>query len=143
MKFVVIALLGLSAIATGSAQAKEQAPSSGKAPAGQADPNSFEQRFTVITSSDMATLLPRASVLNLPPKYAERLKPQRGLNMVSWTAFLAANRGWIRTQEVSFDQLQGKKPLSPEVLKSIAESSSVVIATNGGAPVGVAKPKTP
>lgn len=99
------------------------------------------ERCAVLSFGGMSTLVPKGSVLRVPPSLAARMQLEAGNKMVHWTEFLNANRGWLRALEVTQAQAEGKDPFSEEMAKNISSGSSVTVATLKGYPVSVLPPK--
>ncbi|MAS95806.1 MAG: hypothetical protein CMO55_21595 [Verrucomicrobiales bacterium] len=83
------------------------------------------------------TLVPKKSVLHTPDHLKDRFGEKPNIKIVRWPDFFQANRGWIRTMEVTKDQVMGNAPLPESTLEAIQKSSSLIIATFNGGPVSV------
>lgn len=82
-------------------------------------------------------------MLHVPKSLAGRLGMQEGSQIGSWTEFLNANRGWIRTVAVTRVQAEGNEPMPEAVLKSFVKEQRVVIATYQEGPISVLPLKVP
>lgn len=83
------------------------------------------------------TLVPKNSVLYMPPQLESRFQAADGAAIKTWQDFYRANRGWIRTIEVSQDQAMGRAPLPKDTEATFASSTSVIVATYNGGPISV------
>jgi len=83
------------------------------------------------------TLVPKGAVLHVPAQ----MRPRVGLKpigtLLSWIDFLTANRAWIATEEVSYDQACGKKPLPEARVEYWKNQTSVIVAVYQGGPISV------
>lgn len=82
-------------------------------------------------------ILPKGSVIFCPEIHTARLQPKAFGKPVAWPDFLAANRNWIATREVTLAQVRGEAPLSEADRKSFAAARRIVVATLRGNPVTV------
>jgi hypothetical protein len=116
--------------------AESQATPAGTQPA--SDPSKANKPQSLLAGSDylsyggMTTLVPKKAIIHIPQNLASRVGPAQKAELKSWREFYAANRGWITTMEVTRAQAQGKEPFTEEMTKSIANSSSIVVATFSG-----------
>jgi len=83
------------------------------------------------------TLVPKQAVLHLPPKLQDRFVVQPNIKVQPWAEFYQANRGWIRTIEVTRAQAMGEVAMPVEIVESFKNSSSAVVATFKGGPISV------
>ena len=115
----------------------------------QNDPTKVNQPQDLIATSDflsfgqLSTLIPKRSILHIPQKYQNRMKFVRGTRIVTWPNFYPANRGWIKTIEVTREQAQGKEPFDEKVAQNLARSSNVVVAVYQNGPISVLPYKDP
>ena len=98
---------------------------------------------TIVSYKGNLTLVPKRAVLHIPDEIADRIGAKSGQKVLTWADFLQLNRGWIRTVEVSRDQVMGNAPLPPNIVEAFAKSSSMVVATFKGGPVSVLPLKEP
>lgn len=107
------------------------------------DPTEAARPADLLATSDFlcfngkATLVPKGALLAVPARFRDRLRFQPGASIMTWPQFIAHNRGWISTAGVTLDQAGGKQPLSEELTKRLAETSTVVVATFHGGPISV------
>jgi len=107
------------------------------------DPSKVNQPEDLISRSDilsyggMTTIVPKRAIIQLPPAMAQRVGKSDGSKIVPWEEFLAANRGWISTIEVTRQQAGGSEPFPEETSKTISKATTLVVATYNGWPVSV------
>jgi len=91
------------------------------------------------------TMVPKGAVLHVPAQMKPRVGTKPLGNLMSWSDFLIANRGWITTEEVSYDQAAGKRPLPEAKVEFWKNQTSVIVATYQGGPISVKRiePATP
>ena len=91
------------------------------------------------------TLVPKGAVLHVPAQMRPRVGTKPVGDLLAWSDFLIANRAWIATEEVSFDQAAGKKPLPEKRVEFWKNQTSVIVATYQGGPISVRaiEPATP
>ena len=83
------------------------------------------------------TMVPKNAVLHVPAQMKPRVGTKPLGTLLSWSDFLIANRGWISTEEVSFDQAAGNKPLPEAKVEFWKNQTSVIVATYQGGPISV------
>lgn len=98
-------------------------------------------RSLIVSSPYDWTLLPKKSVLNVPPLYQKRINGERHGKLIGWQEFYAKNRAWIRLLPVTIEQAQGDKPLTPEYLESLKKTGLLVVAVCKGGPISVKLPE--
>lgn len=98
---------------------------------------------TVITYRGNLTLVPKRAVLHIPDEIKDRIGAKEGMKVLTWRDFFQMNRGWIRTVEVSREQVMGESPLPAGIVEAYKKSSSMVVATFKGGAVSVLPVKTP
>lgn len=107
------------------------------------DPSKVNQPVNLLEQSDVisyngvATLVPKRAILAAPPNVKGRVKLEPGVRIVGWLEFLALNRGWITTVEVTRAQAEGNKMIESETSDRIAKSTNLVVATCMGGPISV------
>jgi hypothetical protein len=92
---------------------------------------------------DVATLVPKRAILQVPEAYASRLKIPPGAHIVGWADFYAANRGWITTIEITRVQAEGKEPIAEATRQMMNKCSNVIVATYQGGPISLLPAKAP
>lgn len=107
------------------------------------DPSEAARPKDLLETSDFlcfngkATLVPKGAILATPARFQPRLRFAAHSTILTWSDFLALNRGWITGVEVTLDQACGRAALSEELTKRIGESSTVLVATHQGGPITV------
>lgn len=96
-----------------------------------------------LSFGELSTLIPKRALLHVPEKYQGRIKFEKGSRLVIWPVFHRANRGWIKTMEVTRGQAQGVEAFDEKVAENLAKSSMVVVATYKGGPISVLPYKDP
>ena len=90
------------------------------------------------------TLVPKGSVLHIPPAFASRVHTRPLGKLLTWIDFLTVNRNWLFTEEVTVDQAAGKKPFLPSRRETWNKNGKVVVAVYYGGPISVRpEPVTP
>ena len=97
---------------------------------------------TILCFQGNLTLVPKQAVLFVPDALVSRVGAQAGAKVLTWPEFRNANRGWVRSIEVTREQATGVEPLSEDVLKTMAKSTSIVVATFKDGPISVLPPQT-
>lgn len=92
---------------------------------------------TVLCHRGFLTLVPKQAVLHQPDSLKDRFEAKDQVKVQTWADFFAANRGWIRTQEVSREQAMGLAPLPEGLMETFKGSQFVVVATFKGGPISV------
>lgn len=98
---------------------------------------------TILCYRGFLTLVPKRAVLHLPEKLKDRFKVQPNIKVQPWAEFYQANRGWIRTIEVTREQAMGEVAMPEEVVATFEKSASAVVATYKGGPISVLPVKEP
>lgn len=91
----------------------------------------------LISFGGFATLVPKRAILQIPKAYADRIHFAEGSKVVSWSEFLAMNKGWITTLEISRAQAEGNAPLPEETHKQLAKCTSLVVCTYKGGTISM------
>lgn len=98
---------------------------------------------TFIISGETHAILPKGSVIFCPDALASRVSATATGKPLPWSDFLAANRNWIATREVTLPRILGEKPFTEEDREAFAKAGRIVIATLRGNPVTVLVPPAP
>lgn len=136
---LVLKLKGVQQQSTGSTYVPPK--SSGAAAAG--DSQDLIESSEIICFGDAMTLIPKRAILLTPKNLALRLKASAAAQLVTWGAFLPANRSWITTVEVSMEQAAGKVPISEATNDSMTKTGKLVVATYNGNPISVLTTRIP
>jgi hypothetical protein len=91
----------------------------------------------LISFGGYATLVPKRAILQIPKAYADRIHFAEGSQVVSWSEFLAMNKGWITTLEITRAQAEGNAPLPEETHKQLAKCTSLVVCTYKGGTISL------
>ncbi len=115
-----------------------------KAEARGTDPSVTHKAANLVETSDIisfngtTTLVPKRALIQIPPKFADRINNHpEGAAVLSWADFYAHNRGWITTVEVKRVQAQGKERIDAEVLEQMGKSSNLIVAVYKGGPISL------
>ena len=99
----------------------------------------FLEMSDFVTDGTDTVILPKGSVLFCPEKHSKRiLKAPKG-KIISFNAFIAANRNWITTLEVSPQRIRGNEPITDEERVNLEKAGKIVISTMRQNPVTVIK----
>jgi hypothetical protein len=85
------------------------------------------------------TVVPNGALVHVPATMKDRLNAKPVGNLLKWTDFLARNRQWISSREVTFDQAVGNKEFESIAFKSGESADKIVVAVFGEGPVSVKK----
>ena len=101
--------------------------------------NSFGllEMSTAIQNGVNFILVPRGSVLWCPPEQQAKIVKQPAGRFTELSLFMASNRNWITTYEVTREQVTGKAPIPADVLARFQKNGSLVLATLQGNPITV------
>lgn len=99
--------------------------------------SSLRTRSAVLSFGEFWTMVPKGAVLHIPSSLASRVNVEPQGTLISWSDFMARNRGWLRVHPVEMAQARGESPVSEESLEAINNSSQVVIATFQNGPISV------
>jgi hypothetical protein len=97
----------------------------------------------LISFGGYATLVPKRAILQIPKEFADRIHFAEGSQVVSWPEFVAMNKGWITTLEISRAQAEGNAPLPDETHKQLSKCTSLVVCTYKGGPISMLPLKVP
>ena len=111
-------------------------------PLGGNRPKDLLSQSDILCFGGMATLVPKQAILQIPESYSERLKIESGVKIADWADFLAANRSWITTVEISPMQAEGKEPLAEDTRTMLTECHNLVVTTYQGGPISIRDPRS-
>jgi len=117
--------------------AKLQEPAKDQAKIVQPNEQSIIKQSAILHDGVNWTLVPKGAVIFLPTALQSRVDVKPVGTLLSWNDFLAKNRSWVTTNEVSFDQAAGVVPLAAERVAFWARQDKVVIATHQMGPISV------
>ncbi len=118
-------------------------PASQSGEASRHAPKDLLSQSDILCFGGLATLVPKRSVLRIPPNLAPRMQITPGATLMGWSEFFAQNRGWITTVELSQGQAEGKLPLAEDLTKSLVDNPNLVVATYQGGPISLMPLKVP
>tara|TARA_R110002096_G_scaffold238140_4_gene429584 strand:+ start:1458 stop:2081 length:624 start_codon:yes stop_codon:yes gene_type:complete len=101
---------------------------------------SFLDSSTILCYRGVITFVPKRAVLHVPEHLESRIGVTGDIEIKNWPDFYLANRGWIRTIEVTREQAMGDVPFSEATLEAISTSSSLIVATFKNGPIAVRPP---
>lgn len=105
---------------------------------------SLIKQSDVLSDGNNWTLVPKGAVLHIPAALNNRVGAKPLGTLLSWTDFLTVNRGWLFTEEVTFDQAAGKTPIPPSRTEFWKKNGKVIVAVHLGGPISVrTEPVTP
>ncbi len=112
-------------------------PVAKEASAPRPEPQSIIKQSTILHDGKNWTLVPTGAVIFMPAVQRERVDSKPVGTLLAFTEFLAKNRSWITTSEVSFDQAAGTEPLSEERVAFWSKQDKIVIAIHQNGPISV------
>jgi hypothetical protein len=118
-------------------------PAKGEAKVVRPVNQSIINQSTVLHDGRHWTLIPNGAVLFLPDAMKARVNAKPVGTLLPWSDFLAINRSWITTNEVTFDQAAENEPLPAERKEFWANQDKIVVAVHQQGPISVRVAKTP
>jgi hypothetical protein len=126
------------------AKLRERSPMPATAPAAptgfkvaRPEHQSIIAQSTILHDGKNWTLVPTNAVVFLPEALKSRVNVKPVGHLLSWQDFLAGNRSWITTNEVTFDQAAGAEPLPAERAAFWAQQDKLVVAVHQNGPISV------
>jgi hypothetical protein len=98
---------------------------------------SLIKQSDVLSDGKNWTLVPKGAVLFVPDALANRVGARPIGTLLGWTEFLTVNRGWLFTEEVTFEQAAGKAVIPPSRTEFWRKNGKVIIAVHLGGPISV------
>ena len=98
---------------------------------------SLIQQSDILSDGHNWTLVPKNAVLHVPQALANRVGAKPLGRLLAWTDFLTVNRGWLFTEEITFDQAAGKTPIPPSRSEFWKKNGKVIVAVHLGGPISV------
>lgn len=95
------------------------------------------ERSTILANANQWTLVPKGSVLHVPPAFKSRVTSKPAGRLLDWSDFYARNRGWIFTQPVTIATARGEAELSEDVLENHRNLGRVVVAVLHNGPISM------
>ncbi len=103
-------------------------------------PDDLLEHSIVLSYRGAAALVPKGAIIVYSEKYKSRLQRSPGDKLGEFIDFVAENRSWLSTHEVSFLQAQGKVPLDAKAKAQMTKAGNVVVATFRGNPIQILPP---
>jgi hypothetical protein len=124
---------------------KQQQQAEKEANVSRPDSQSLIKQSEILHDGTHWTMVPKGAVLHTPAQMSPRVGTKPLGTLLSWEDFLIANRGWIQTEEVTFDQAAGKAPLQEARQEFWKNQTKVIVAVHLGGPISVkvTPPATP
>jgi hypothetical protein len=107
----------------------------------RASEQSLIKQSDILHDGSNWTIVPKGAVLHVPAQMAPRVGAKPLGTLLSWDDFLMANRAWISTEEVSFEQAAGKQPLVAAHKEYWPTQTKVIVAVYHGGPISVRTPQ--
>lgn len=117
--------------------ARFEKPPEAKTTAPRPEDASIIRQSMILHDGTHWTLVPKGAVIFLPRAMKSRVDVPPIGTLLAWADFLARNRAWITTNEVSFNQAAGTEPLPAERVAFWAKQDKVVIAIHQSGPISV------
>ncbi|BCU78507.1 hypothetical protein [Luteolibacter sp. LG18] len=103
-------------------------------------PEGIFETSQILSANGQWTLVPKGALVYVPAALQSRVNaPQEG-TLVPLQDFLAANRQWVSSQEVSIAQAAGQEGIKPETAKFWASQNKIVVATHQGGAISFKTP---
>ncbi len=99
--------------------------------------SSIVKQSVILHDGTNWTMIPAGAVIHLPEALKEKLNARPVGKLLPWSDFLAKNKSWITTSEVTFDQAAGNLPLPVKEAASLANHAKIVIAVLKNGPTAV------
>jgi hypothetical protein len=87
-------------------------------------------------------LVPKGSILHIPETRAANVADLPGKQFVIWAGFLASQRAWVSTFEVTLEQARGEVAIPVDKIEAFKKGNSIVVATFRGGAISVAPVKS-
>jgi hypothetical protein len=121
-----------------------QATAPPEAKVARAGGESLIKQSDILSDGTHWTLVPKGAVLHTPEALANRVGAKPLGILLSWIDFLTVNRGWLFTEEVTFNQAAGKAPIPASRTEFWQKNGKVIVAVHLGGPISVrTEPTTP
>ena len=97
---------------------------------------SILDRSVVLGSGQNWTFVPKGAVMHLPEIHKNKVNLTEGRGRyLPFADFLAKNRGWVSTYDVTLEQARGNTPIGEEARKKLEKSDRVIISICKGGPI--------
>ena len=91
----------------------------------------------IISCGRFWTIVPKGAVLHIPEAMAARIKGEPTGDYSPWIDFLARNRAWLETVEVSIAEASGETALPANQTERWQKNGHVVVAVHRAGPISV------
>jgi hypothetical protein len=98
---------------------------------------SIIRQSTVLHDGRNWTLIPNGALLVMPAAMQAHLNAKPVGTLMPWREFLAKNRAWLATHEVTFDQAAGNEELPAGEISHGSSQDKVVVAVQQNGPISV------
>lgn len=103
-------------------------------------PEGIFETSQMLAANGKWTLVPKGAVLYVPPSMQTYVTTSPSGTLVPLQEFIAANRQWLTTEEISIEQAAGQEALKPDAQKNWTGVNKVVVATHQGGAVSCKLP---
>lgn len=118
-------------------------PNEGEAKVARPVNQSIIKESTILHDGKNWTLVPNGAMVFIPDAMRSRVNSKPVGTLLPWNDFLAKNRNWITTNEVSFDQAAGNEEIPAERAAFWVKQDKIVIAVHQNGPISVRVAKEP
>ena len=118
-------------------------PAEGDAKVARPQNQSIVKQSTILSDGKSWTLVPKGALVHVPERLKPRVDNPPAGQLLPWLDFLAMNRAWVTTNEVTFQQAKGDEPIPAECTTAWAKQDKVVVAVHHGGPISVHKNHPP
>ena len=94
---------------------------------------------TLLAHGRYWTLVPRGSVIHIPPRYRDKIVSKPTGELLEWHKFLRRNQGWLQTLPITMKQAQGKDMVGEKSTKAYQSIGKVIVGTCANGPITMAK----
>ena len=114
-----------------------QKPAAAQANAPAAEAPSIVKQSVILHDGKNWTLVPKGSVVFIPDALRNHVDAKPVGTLLAWADFFVKNRSWITTNDVSFDQAAGNKPIPAERVAFWSKQDKIVVAVHQTGPISV------
>ncbi len=112
-------------------------PAVGEAKVTTPENQSILKQSMILHDGKNWTIVPKGAVVFLPETLKSRIDAKPVGKLLTFADFITANRNWITTSEVSFDQAAGNEDLPLASVTSWSKQDKLVIAVHQSGPISV------
>lgn len=106
------------------------------APKAEAKP-SIIRESVILHDGTNWTLVPESALLHVPANLKHRVNTRPVGKIMPWVDFLVSNRGWLTTENVSFDEAAGNTAIDTKRAETWQKSDRIIVATHLNGPISV------